>query len=116
MVSPIPQPAGFAQSQENQQVFDNSFNRRSLGNPPLPFPFLWHLCLASKLQQLRADSGKVQQLCRRLGENGRAEGQEMLQSPFFQLQANELAPINEKILIQFDQLKKPSVDTQITLY
>lgn len=31
--------------------------------------------------------------------------QEMLQPPFFQLQANELVPINEKILIQFDQLK-----------
>lgn len=67
MVSPTPQPAGFAQSQENQQVFDNSFNHRSLGNLPLPFPFLWHLCLASKLQQLRADSGKVQQLCRSWG-------------------------------------------------
>lgn len=32
-------------------------------------------------------------------------GQEIFQSPFFPLQANELAPINEKIPIQFHQMK-----------
>lgn len=104
MVSQMPQLTEFAQWQENQQIFDNSFNRRSLGNPPLPFTFLWLLCLASKLQQLGADSGKVQQLCRSWGRMA-WQGQGLFQSPVFQLQANELTPINEKILIQFDQQK-----------
>lgn len=27
-------PKEFTQPQENQQIFDNSLNRRSLGNPP----------------------------------------------------------------------------------
>lgn len=37
MVSQTPQPTEFAQLQENQQIFDNSFNHKSLGNPPLAF-------------------------------------------------------------------------------
>lgn len=41
--------------------------------------------------------------------------QEIFQSPFFPLQANELAPINEKIPTQFHQLKT-RVATKITLY
>ena len=61
----------FTQSQENQLMFDNSFKHRNLGNLPLRFTFPRLLCLASKLQQPRADSGKVQQLCQSWGRTAR---------------------------------------------
>lgn len=75
--------------------------RRSSPAVHLPLAFM-------SIQQTPAAEGWFRQgsaALPELGENGPARGRNCFSHLFFQLQANELAPINEKILTRFDQLK-----------
>lgn len=115
MVSQTPWPTEFAQSQENQQIFDNSFNRRSLGNPPLAFTF--PMPFMPSQQTAAAEGWLTQDLAAlpELGENGPARGRKCFSHPVFRYSqwtgshkwedSNTVWPT-----------EKTSVDTGITLY